>query len=171
MRLMNTATRSTICYIRTVDVQYPLHRGTSPRTPTLPTTQPLAMGMLLLMDGCAGATLCVSWSGVAALQRLDWSREENDLQGKAGKMEEGREKVVVRREVNEWKILHGEENEREEQLNEGGHRDWIAFLMGSMQTGSITEGSWGRYNPYGLMSNYFTIKRENGETISKWKWN
>lgn len=75
-------------------------------------------------------------------------------------MEEGREKVVARREVNEWKILHGEENEREEQLNEGGHRDWVAFLMGSMQTGSITEGSWGRYNPYGLMSNYFTIKRE-----------
>lgn len=59
---------------------------------------------------------------MAGLRRLGWSQEEKEWQGKAGKMErerEGKQGAHDVREGNEWKILHGGENEREEQLNEG----------------------------------------------------
>lgn len=44
------------------------------------------------------------------------------------------------RGVNEWKILHGGENEREERLNEGGHRDWVAFLIGPAAPALLQRG-------------------------------
>lgn len=37
----------------------------------------------------------------------------------------------------------------------GKHFEWVPS-----SSGSITEGSWGRFNPRGLISNYDTIKRE-----------
>lgn len=35
--------------------------------------------------------------------------------------------------VNGWRILHGGDNEKEGQLNEGGHRDWVPMLTGYME--------------------------------------